>query len=453
MIISGQLSGRFRRPGSRVAKGGPLLAACQSSTFGATGATTLVEGLLLIGLLLLSGFFSGSETALFALSDVELDELRRSGRRERQAVDLAQRPERTLVTILLANMIVNTIVSVLVASLALQAVGPAGLAVAIPTATILLLLFGEIVPKTLGLRRRRFLAVNAAPVLAGLAFLLGPVRRGLEFLASLVTRGGSGPAPLARDELSTLVDVARDEGDLTRFEGRVLRRILRFGDLPIGRCMTPRVDMVTVDADDTLDEALETFDESGRSRLPVVGDGPDDVIGVLLQKDVATHEGDRSALRARDLARAPVHEPETLPAAKLFRRFQRGRFHMAVVVGEHGGVEGIVTLEDLLEEMIGDIRDESDELGGELQPMGDGTWRGDATIEIADVADTLDLDRVPDDDDEAVTLSGLLQNELGRVPKKGDEIIWGAWRLRVLSASPNRARIVELIPVVGTGGV
>lgn len=421
--------------------------ACQSSSSGAARARALIETLLLIALLLLSGFFSGSETALFALSDLELSELQQRGRRERQAVALARHPERTLVTILLANMIVNTIVSVLVASLALEAVGPAGLAVAIPAATILLLLFGEIVPKTLGLRRRRFLAVAAAPVLTALAFVLGPVQRALESLAAVVTRGGTGPQPLARDELSTLVDVARGEGDLTRFEGRVLRRILRFGDLPIGRCMTPRVDMVAVDADATLDEALAIFDDSGRSRLPVVGEGFDDVIGVLLQKDVATDDGDPTVLRARDLARPPVHEPETLPAAELFRRFQRGRFHLAVVVGEHGGVEGIVTLEDLLEELIGDIRDESDELGGALEPVGDGTWRGEATLEIEDVADTLGIDPLPEDDDEAVTLSGLLQHALGRIPRKGDEIIWGAWRVRVLSASPNRARLVELSPV------
>lgn len=409
----------------------------------------MVEGFLLVGLLLLSGFFSGSETALFALTDLELEQLRGRGRRERQAVDLALNPGRTLVTVLLANMIVNTVVSVLVASVALQAVGPAGLAVAIPVATILLLLFGEIVPKTLGLRRSRTLAVAAAPILTALSFVLGPVRHALERLASMVTRGRQGPAPLRREELTTLVDVAREEGDLTRFEGRVLRRILNFGDLPIGRCMTPRVEMVAISADSTLDEALAVFEESGRSRLPVVGEGLDDVVGVLLQKDIATQDGPTDALRARDLARPPVHEPETLPAAELFRRFQRGRFHMAIVVGEHGGVEGIVTLEDLLEELIGDIRDESDELGGALEPVGDGTWRGDATLEIVDVADTLDVERLPNDDDDAVTLSGLLQNELGRIPRKGDEIVWGTWRVRVLSASPNRARLVELIPVDG----
>ena len=405
----------------------------------------MTEALLIAGLLLLSGFFSGSETALFALSDLELSELSKRGRRERLAVRLAQSPERTLITILLANMVVNTIVSVLVASLALDTFGPAGLAVAIPVATVLLLLFGEIVPKTLGLRRRFFLAVVAAPVLNAMTVVLGPVQRALEVLVRTVVRGAAGPRPLDREELGTLVDVARDEGDLTRFESRVLRRILRFGDVPIVRCMTPRVDMVTVDADATLAEALEEFDDSGRSRLPVEGEGQDDIVGVLLLKDVLTYEGSLEGLKVRDLARPAVYEPETVSAADLFRRFQRGRVHLAVVVGEHGGVEGIVTLEDLLEELIGDFRDESDEIGGELEPLGDGTWRGEAKLEIQEVADLLGIERLPEDDD-VVTLSGLLQSELGRIPRRGDEVRWDAWTIRVLSASPTRARVVELIP-------
>ncbi len=407
----------------------------------------MFEALLLVALLLLSGFFSGSETALFALSDVELDDLAGRGRREKQAAALARRPERTFVTILLANMAVNTVVSVLVTSVALRVVGAAGLAVAIPVATVLLLLFGEIVPKTLGLRRRRFLAVNAAPVLSALAFVLGPVQKALEALASLATRGTSGPEPLSRDELGTLVDVAREEGDLTRFEGRVLRRILRFTGVPIGRCTTPRVEMVTIPESATLERALQVFHESGRSRLPVVREGHDDVVGVLLLKDLLTLEQDPTGLTVGDLMREAVFEPETLPAAVLFRRFQHGRFHLAVVVGEHGGVEGIVTLEDLLEELIGDIRDESDELGGELEPLGDGRWRGDATLEIEDVVETLGMERDPGrEDHDWVTLSGLLQHELGRVPRKGDTITWGGWTVTVLSASPNRARLVLLSP-------
>jgi putative hemolysin len=402
----------------------------------------VLELLSLVVLLALSGFFSGSETALFALSDVELAELDRGTRRERQAVALARRPQRTLVTILLANTIVNTIVSVLIASLALRAFGVPGLALAIPAATILVLLFGEIVPKSLGLRRRRGLAVLAAPVLASIAWLLGPVRRALEVLAGTVARGQGSP-PLSREELGTLVDVAREEGGLSVFEGRVLRRVLRFRETPIERCMTPRVDMVTVGATMPLTEVLGVFERSGRSRLPVTGDGPEDVVGVLLLKDVVTDPLPLAERTVESAMRGVIFEPETLPAAELFRRFQRRRVHLAVVVGEHGGVEGIVTLEDLLEELIGDIRDESDELGGELEELGEDLYRGDASLYLEDVCDVLGL-RVDVEETEALTLSGLLQEELGRVPRRGDELVWQGWRFRVLTASPNRARLLQI---------
>ena len=180
----------------------------------------ILESLLLIGLLCLSAFFSGSETALFALSDLELRELERGSRTQRRAVELARRPERTLVTVLLANMVVNVLISVLVTSISLRAFGATGIAVAIPVATILLLLFGEIIPKSLGLRRRRGLAGIVAAPISLLAVLLGPIQIGLERLARFVV-GAARPAPLTREELPTLVSIAAEEGQVSPFESRV----------------------------------------------------------------------------------------------------------------------------------------------------------------------------------------------------------------------------------------
>jgi CBS domain containing-hemolysin-like protein len=369
--------------------------------------------------------------------------------RARRAAALARNAHGTLVTLLLSNMIVNVVISVLTTSIALQSLGRNGLAVAIPAATILLLLFGEIVPKTLGLRRGRPLAELAAHPLGFIAWLLGPVQRGLEVLARAVT-GAPSNEPLRREELSTLLSVAQEEGQLTRFETRVLRRMLDLADTPVSMCMTPRVSMITIDVDAGHDLMLQTFESSGRSRLPVVEGGVENVVGILLLKDLFTYEGDRVRLNARSLMRDPVFEPENLSAAQLFRRFQERRLHMAIVVGEHGGVEGLVTLEDLLEEMIGDIRDESDEADSSMEPLPEGGWRADAAVSLDLVAESLDLhpDALQDvDDEEIVTLSGLLQWKLGRVPRAGDRVPWQGWELRVLTASPNRARLVQLRPL------
>ncbi|NNK62554.1 MAG: HlyC/CorC family transporter [Gemmatimonadetes bacterium] len=404
----------------------------------------IVEILFLGGLLCLSAFFSGSETALFALSDLELRELEKGSRAQRQAVDLARRPGKTLVTVLLANMIVNVLLSVTITSISLRTWGPSGIAVAIPVATVLLLLFGEIIPKSLGLRRRRSFAGFAALPLSMLATVLGPVRVGLEKMAQLVV-GGAPPAALKREELPTLVSIAAEEGQVSPFESRVMRRVFRFADTPLARCLTPRVDMVALPADACVADALAEFERSGRSRVPVFQGGPDEIVGVVLQKDLLTRDVGAPDDPLLPWLRDVPHVPDTVTAAALFRRFQRERIHLAIVVDEHGGVEGLVTMEDLLEELIGDIRDESDEVPASLERLEDGSWRGPASLELTDVAEYLEL---PGESDleESVTLSGVLHAELGRVPLRGDEVEWRGWTVRVLTASPTRARLVRLIP-------
>ncbi|RKZ16913.1 hypothetical protein DRQ53_05050 [bacterium] len=404
------------------------------------------ELLILVGLLCLSGFFSGSETALFALSDLELRELERGSVAQRRAAALARKPERTLVTVLLANMVVNVLLSVLITSIAVRSLGTGGLAVAIPVATVLLLLFGEIVPKSLGLRRRRGLAVFCAPPLMMLGRILGPIQSGLESVARLAVRRRSG-SPLVREELSTLVQVSADEGQISPFESRVMQGLLRFADTPIDHCMTPRVEMIVIGADASVEQALALFKLSGRSRIPVYESGPDEIIGVLMLKDLLTRVVGSGVDPLRPLARDVLHVPGTVTASALFRRLQEEHAHIAIAVGEHGGVEGLVTMEDLLEEIIGDIRDESDELPVGLEQLEDGSWRGSASLELSEVVDTLQLQT--DGLEESVTLSGVLHHELGRVPVRGDEVSWHDWTLRVLTASPTRARLVRLIPQRG----
>lgn len=401
----------------------------------------MIEFALLVALLIASGFFSGSETALFALTDVELGEMAEGNARERRAVELVRRPERTLATILLSNMILNVVISVLATTVALRIFGSAGIAIAIPVATILLLLFGEIVPKSVGLRQSRPIARLAAPILGILTRVLGPIAGLLESMAAAVA-GPPVQSSLDREELGTLVRVAHREGDLTRFEARVLGRVLPFEETPIERCMTPRVDVVRVARDATATEARAAFHLSGRSRLPVFEQDSENVVGVLLLKDLLTREDDAED-SIESLVREVRFEPASLGAGELFRRFQRDRSHLAIVVGEHGGVEGLVTLEDLLEELIGDVRDESDELPREFERLEDGSYRGDGRLELEEVALALGID-ADLEDDEAVTVAGLLQRELGRVPLPGDEIEWCGWRVQVRTATPNRVGLVHL---------
>jgi putative hemolysin len=405
--------------------------------------TLLLEGLLLLALLGASAFFSGSETALFALKDAELDEFAQDDRRRRrQVVELVDHPQPTLVTLLFGNMLVNVGISVLATSVSLRLFGDRGLVIAIPAATLLLLLFGEIVPKSAGLRRRRLVAEWAAPTLGLLVWILRPVH-GILVAAIEWSIGTPSNRPLQVEELPTAVSLAAEEGELTAFEAKVFTRMLGFAPTPIGRCMTPRVDMVTASSSARREELLATFEKSGRSRLPVTGEGLDDVVGVLYLKDVVARRTDED-FTAAQLMREALFEPEALPAGELMRRFQERQVHLAIVVGEHGGVEGMVTMEDLLEELVGEIRDEADDEERVLESVAEGIWRGDAGLELDGVRETLGDVADFDYDGDAVTLSGFLEEELGRVPQAGDVVHHGRWRLRVLSASPNRPRLVQI---------
>jgi CBS domain containing-hemolysin-like protein len=399
-----------------------------------------VPSLLL--LLIASAFFSGSETALFSLQESDLEEMARSSSRRAQlAVTLARRSNRTLVTLLLANLLVNVLLSVLITGMCLRWFGPAGLGVAIPAASVLLILFGEIFPKTLGLRQGRGAAERVAPIVEGVARLLGPVRRALEGLAERVA-GPRVVRPLDKEELATLVDVTQQEGGISPFEAEVLLNILTFAKVTVDRCMTPRVDMVALEADASYEEVVATYEASGRSRIVVIEGDRDHVVGVLLLKDFLTHDPAQGPRTVRALMRPAVFVPESLSASRLFHQLMRDRVHLAIVVGEHGGVEGVVTLEDLLEEIVGDIRDERDVPQDEIEMMPDGSWRAEAGIDLDDLGDAMGVELGEGRD--AVTLSGLLEEELGRVPRAGDHVTLGPLDFRVLTALPTRPLWVQV---------
>ena len=401
----------------------------------------IIDLLSLVGLLGLSAFFSGSETAIFGLQEMELEELEAQGGRSGLAVRLARRPYRTLVTLLLSNMVVNVAMVTFSTALIVDAMGPAGLGVAIPVVTILLLLFGEILPKTLGLRSRRRLAPLAAPIIDVLARVLAPLRVVLEFVASRLS-GPTRRLRLRRDELGTLMDVAQEEGVFTRFETRMLSRVLRLADTPVERLLRPRVDVVGIPLESSLEDAVKLFESSGLSRLPVYQESLDRVVGVLYLKDLI-HVIDRDELpRIDSLIREPFFVPESKPADELFAEFQKRHVHFAVVVDEHGGMEGVITMEDLLEELIGEVHDESDILADRLEILAPSVWRVDSGIELEELGEALDC-RVGEGMD-AVTLAGLLEEELGKVPQAGDRVLRDGLELRVLTARPNRPLLVRV---------
>ncbi len=401
----------------------------------------LTDFLPLLGLLGLSALFSGAETAIFSLQEMELDEMGQLKGAPRVAASLARRPNRTLITLLLSNMVVNVLLATLATATALRAMGPIGLTIAIPVVTVVLLLLGEIVPKTIGLRSSRRLATSVAPVIEVLARILYPVRVLLELVTS---RFGASkpPSRLTRSELSTLLRIAGEEGLFSSFETKVLSSALRLGDTPVDRLLRPRVEVVGVERSATVAQAVEIFEKNGFSRLPVYEDTLDHVVGVLYLKDIVTAPQLAPTSSVEDFMHEPFFVPQSKPADELFSEFQSLRVHFAVVVGEHGGMEGVVTMEDLAEELVGQIRDESDIEKVRLEILAHDTWRVDAGIELDELGEALGHPIGKGLD--AVTLAGLLGEALGRVPQAGDFLERGGFSYRVLTARPNRPLLVRV---------
>jgi len=422
----------------------PDTVVCRRGTVNATvfPATSMWFQASIIFLLLVgSAFCSGSETALFSLDATQRARLRKGGANSALVLRHLDRPHRTLATLLLANMVLNVVISVLITAVSLDLWGPGALAAAVAVTTVLLVLFGEIIPKTIGLRRGRTFALLAAPTVELLAVVLAPFRVLVERLTTVLTPAPK-EMPLDLAQLRTLVRASRKAQEITPFEAKVLQRTLSFGELTVERVLTPRVDLISIEARESLAEAVRVCRAAGRSRLVVTDGGIDHVVGVLLLKDLLPRRTRLDDLDVRSVMREPIFVPETLPAAKLFEQLQKSRMHLAIVVGEHGGVEGIATLEDVLEELIGDIRDESDLPTSELEEIDDGVWQADARIELDDLNDATGL--ALEGESDSITLSGWLEDHLGRIPRAGDEVELEEFALRVLTARQTRAHLVRV---------
>jgi CBS domain containing-hemolysin-like protein len=265
---------------------------------------------------------------------------------------------------------------------------------------------------------RRLARTRAPSVLGALSGLLVVVSRATRWLRPLVR-----PAPpTAQEEVDALRDLVERAGateDFAEDDRELVRSVLELGDTTVREVMVPRTDMVTIAGDATLDRALRLFLRSGFSRVPVIGPSTDDLLGVLYFKDVVrvvTENPEHAARLARDAARTPVFVPESKRADDLLRELQAAANHIAIVVDEYGGIAGLVTIEDVLEEIVGELTDEHDRTGPDVEDLGGGTFRVPARLGLDDLGDLFDLEI---DDDDVDSAGGLLTKALGKVPITG----------------------------------
>ncbi|CAM3703293.1 HlyC/CorC family transporter [Litorimonas haliclonae] len=414
------------------------------------------SNLILIGVILLllvcSAFFSSSETSLTAASRVRMHSAEKEGdRRATLVTRLLNMRERLLGGILLGNNLVNILASVLTTALFTRLFGDGGLALAAATVamTVLILIFAEVLPKTYAISQPDKLALIVARPITLIIKIFAPIVSIVQVIVNFVLRifgvDTDASAWTAADEIKGAVDLHLQEGGVAKRARDQIYGVLEIGELSIEDVMIHRRNISMVDINLSPELIIKEVLASGHSRIPLYNDDPDDVIGILHAKDLlkslARLDGDLNSLNMKKISREAWFVPETTSVVKQLRAFQSKREHFALVVDEYGALMGVITLEDILEEIVGDIQDEYDEeiKGVERKKDGSVTVRGDVAIR--------DLNRAMDwklPDDEAVTIAGLVIHESQTIPTMGQAFAYHGYRFEVMERQRNQIQTLRV---------
>lgn len=379
--------------------------------------------LLFIICLVLSAFFSASEVALISISRAKVRTLVNEHRPGAETLSrLKEDPHKFLVTILIGNNIVNVAAASIATALTISLFGNIGIGIATGFVVILLLVFGEIGPKMYATHNAEKLSLAVARPIHVLSIVFSP----LIWLVSKVNLRGMSAAGVAEpsvteEEIKEWIEVGKEEGAIEQEEREMLYSVLEFGDTTAREIMTPRVDVAMIDDERGLEEALQLFNETGFSRLPVYHENMDNIVGILNIKDVfASMVTGKKNVGIKDLMYDPFFVPESKKIDDLLRELQLRKVQMAIVLDEYGSFAGIVTVEDILEEIVGDILDEFDREEPSIQKLGEGIYLVDAKVWVEEINDELDLSLPVSESYESI--GGLVIDRLGRIPHPGESV-------------------------------
>ena len=410
------------------------------------GLRAILYGVALALLLLMSAFFSASETAFTSMNVIRMKSRQGEGdRRAARALRLAEDFDRLLTTILVGNNIVNILSTSLATVLFVRWLGNLGVTVSTVTMTVLVVLFGEVCPKSMAKEEPERFAMFAAPALRAIQVVLTPLVFLLVKIKSLFARAFRSreeKAAITESEILTFVETAEQEGGIDEQESELIRSAVEFGDITAGEIATPRVDVVAVEQGSSVHAIADAFLDSGFSRLPVYVDNLDNVVGVLHQKDffrfLLSGEGSLEALMQK-----PLFVTEYMKLQDLMAKMRAEQEHIAFVLDEYGGVTGLVTFEDVLEELVGEIWDEHDDVVEDVVDLGEGRLRVSGGVDFDELAERLGLEAPPEDAD-YTSVGGWVMDQLKKIPAVGDEFTCDGWRVRVTQADDRRVQSVVL---------
>ncbi|MST63205.1 HlyC/CorC family transporter [Peptostreptococcus anaerobius] len=409
-----------------------------------------IQVIILLVLMIISAFFSASETALMSVSKVKIRHLREEGVRGASVVEkLISEPKKLLSTILVGNNVVNIAATSISTSLLLKLFGAQGVAVATAMMTVLILVFGEVTPKTMASNNKERVSLGVAKVLNVIILVLSPIVFILNLFTTIIfkifrIKDDDPKSLITEEDLKVMVNVSHEEGVLEQEEREIINNVFEFGDMRAEDAMIQRIDMVSVSVDATFDEVLEIFREEKKSRLPVYKENIDDIVGILNIKDVFfISKEEIETFSVEKYMRDVFFTYEFKKISQLLEEMKLAKSQIAIVLDEYGGTSGLLTVEDLVEVLVGDIEDEYDEEDDEIVKVGEGEYIVDGSTKITDVNDYLYDDLESDEFD---SIGGYILGHLNGLPDEGEVIeLNDSVTVNIISLDKNRIEKLKLI--------
>jgi putative hemolysin len=413
-----------------------------------TGGNTIIQIVMLVILLIGSGFFSASETALMSLSRIRIRHMQEEGVKGAKLVGkLTEDSGKLLSSILVGNNVVNIAATSISTSLFISILGTQGVAVATALMTILVLIFGEITPKTIAANNSEKIAILVSKPIKVIILILTPVVWVFNIITNIIfkifgIKSKSGQPYITEEELRTMVNVSQEEGVLEIEERQIINNVFQFGDMQAKEAMVQRLDMVCIDADDGYKEIISLFKEEQFSRMPVYEESADDIIGIVNIKDIIFLEEDEIAnFDIRNYVREAFFTYEFKKITELLEEMKKDKSQMAIVVDEYGGTAGLITIEDLVEEIVGEIEDEYDEDESDIEVIKEDEYIIDGSKKISEVNELIGTNLESEEFD---SIGGFIIGHLKRLPEEHEVIEVDGVKLCIESLDKNRIKKIRV---------
>lgn len=402
---------------------------------------------LIVSIIILSGIVSGSEAALLSISYAKAKELANSKKKRirKKAIKLMlikDNIQRNISTIVILNNIINIVGSIYVGVLATQLFGDIYLGIVSAILTILIIMFAEILPKIYGEKYSQEISLTIAPIILFFTKLFTPILFLIEIITNRLVKQKINEIYISEGEIIEMATLGKQEGSINKYESEIISNVFEMNDTEVYDIMVPKSKVNVIDSKSSFNAIVRLVEKTGHTRFPVIE--KDEIIGIINAKDLFKFYDKLASFSISKILRPVIYAPESMKIFTLEEKLKKERTHIAIVVNEHGDFTGMVTLEDIIEELLGEIEDEFDNENQLIKKISETTYHIDASADIEDIIEKFNLEIDLDEDEDFTTVNGYLISVLGKIPKVNDKIKIKNAKIRVIKASKKKVLIVEL---------